>query len=46
VGIDLGRITAFHQPDDQRTENVPEKMEEHAEQRAGVTENGPSADVA
>ena len=46
VRIDLRRIAPFHQPNNQRTEDVSEKMKKHAEQRAGVTENGPGADVA
>ena len=46
VRVDLGRIAPFDQPDDERTEDVAEKMKEDAEQRAGVTENSPGADIA
>jgi hypothetical protein len=43
--IDLGRIVAFGQPDNERSDQVPWEMKENAEQRAGVTQNGPVPDI-
>ncbi len=45
VRIDLGRVAALDQPDDERPEQVSGEMEEDAEQGAGVTKRGPSADA-
>ena len=45
VGIELRRIAAFGQPDDEWRKQVSGEMEKYAEQRAGVTKGSPSADV-
>ena len=45
VSVDLGRIAALDQPDDERPEEVAREMEQDAEQRAGVAERSPSAHV-
>ena len=46
VRIDLGRVVAFGQPDDERSEQVPWEMKKNAEQRAGVTQNIPGTDIS
>ena len=43
--IDLRRVVAFGQPDNERPDQVPGKMKENAEQRAGVTQNVPVPDI-
>ena len=45
VRIDLGRVVALGQPDDERPEQVAGEMKENAEQSAGVTKRVPSAHV-
>jgi hypothetical protein len=45
VRIDLGRVVAFGQPDNERSEQVPGEMKKNAEQRAGVTQNVPDPDI-
>ena len=45
VRIDLGRVATLGQPDNERSEQVPGEMEKNAEQRAGVTQNVPGADI-
>src|ERR1700680_1495469 len=45
VRIDLGRVVAFGQPDNERSAQVPGAMKKNAEHRAGVTQNVPSADI-
>jgi hypothetical protein len=45
VGVDLGRLVAFDQPNDERRKQVPGEMKKDAEQRAGVDESVPSADI-
>jgi len=45
VRIDLGRVVAFGQPDNERSEQVPGEMKKNTEQRAGVTQNAPRADI-
>ena len=46
VRIDLGRVVAFGQPDNERSEQVPGEMKKDAEQRAGVTQNVPGTDIS
>ncbi len=43
--IDLGRVAALDQPDDERPEQVAGDMKEDAEQGAGVTKGVPGAHV-
>ncbi len=43
--IDLGRVVALDQPDDERPKQVAGEMKKNAEQGAGVTKGGPGADV-
>ena len=45
VRIDLGRVLSFGQPDNERSEQVPGEMKKHAEQRTGVTQYVPGADM-
>ncbi len=45
VRIDLGRIVALHQPDDERPEQVAGEMKKDAEQGAGVTKSVPGSHV-
>ena len=45
VRIDLGRVAAPGQPDDERPEQVPREMKENTEQSAGVTKRVPGAHV-
>jgi hypothetical protein len=45
VRIDLGRLVAFDQLDDERPEEVAGEMNENAEQGAGVTKRAPGAHV-
>src|SRR5205814_8963594 len=45
VRVDLGRVAAIDQPDDERFEQVAGGMKENAEQGAGVTKRVPSAHV-
>src|ERR1700686_1798075 len=45
VRIDLGRVAAFGQPDNERSEQVSGEMKKNAENRAGVTQNVPGADI-
>lgn len=45
VRIDLGRLVAFDQPDDERPEQVAGEMNQNAEQGAGVTKRAPGAHV-
>ena len=45
VRIDLGRVAALDQPDDERSEQVTGEMNENAEQGAGVTKRVPGAHV-
>lgn len=45
MGVDLGRIAAFEQPDDERPEDVAEEMKEESEQGTGVTKDTPGAGV-
>ena len=45
MSVDLGRIAAFEQPDDERPKDVAEEMKEESEQGAGVTKDTPGAGV-
>src|SRR5205085_5232043 len=45
VRVDLGRVVALDQPDDDRSEHMTGEMKKDAEERAGVTKRAPSADV-
>ncbi len=45
VRVDLGRVAALDQPDDERPEQVAGEMKENAKQGAGVTKRVPSAHV-
>ena len=45
VRIDLGRVAALDQPDDERPEQVAGEIKENAEQGAGVTKRIPGAHV-
>lgn len=45
VRIDLGRVAALDQPDDERSEQVAGEVKENAEQGAGVTKRVPGAHV-
>ena len=45
VRIDLGRVAALDQPDDERPEQVAGEMKKNAEQGAGVTKRVPGAHV-
>src|SRR5437868_5487254 len=45
VRVDLGRVVALDQPDDERSEQMTGEMKKDAEERAGVTKRAPSADV-
>ena len=45
VRVDLGRVVALGQPDDERPEQVTGEMKEDAEQGAGVAERAPGAHV-
>ena len=45
VRIDLGRVVAFGQPDNERSEQVPGEMKKNAEQRAGGDTECSSADI-
>ena len=45
VRIDLGRVAALGQPDDERPEQVAGEMKKNAEQGAGVTKGVPGAHV-
>lgn len=39
------RVAAFHEPNDERSENVAKEMKKQSEQCAGVAENTPRADI-
>ena len=39
--IDLGGFAAFDQPDNERTEDVPDEMKKQSKQCAGMTEYNP-----
>jgi len=39
--VELSRFAAFHQPDDERTEDVAEEMKKQPKQCAGMTEDNP-----
>ena len=45
VRVDLGAVTAFQHPDDERAEDVAEKMEEESEQSTGVAQDAPGAGI-
>ena len=45
VRIDLGRVAALGQPDDERPEQMAGEVKENAKQGAGVTKRVPSAHV-
>ena len=45
VRIDLGRVAALDQPDDERSEQMAGEMNKNAEQGAGVTKCVPGAHV-
>lgn len=45
VRIDLGRVAALDQPDDERSEQVAGEMKENTKQGAGVTKRVPGAHV-
>ena len=45
VRIDLGRVAALGQPDDERPEQVAREMKKNAEQGTGVTKGVPSAHI-
>jgi hypothetical protein len=45
VRIDLGRVVALDQPDNERPEQVAREMNKNAEQSAGVTKRIPGAHV-
>ena len=45
VRIDLGRLVALDQPDDERPEQVAGEMNKNAEQSAGVAKRAPGAHV-
>jgi hypothetical protein len=45
VGIDFGRIAAFYQPNDQRAENVTQKMKKYPQQCAGVAQYTPGSNI-
>jgi hypothetical protein len=43
--VDLGRLVALDQPNNEGWKQVPGEMKKDAEQRAGVAERAPSADI-
>ena len=45
VRVDLGRVAALDQPDDERAEQVAGEVKKDAEQGAGVTKRVPGAHV-
>ena len=45
VCIYLGRVAAFYQPDDERAENVTQKVKEQSEQCAGVAQDAPRSNI-
>ena len=45
VRVDLGRLVALDQPDNERPEKVAGEMNKNAEQGAGVTKRAPGAHV-